>query len=51
MIHLLCTFVLMVNFLSAWDGNSEKVIKGETVLLPAMIKEFTLESIWRSQDS
>jgi mannose-6-phosphate isomerase len=25
-----------------WDGNSEKVTKGETVLLPAMIKEVTL---------
>ena len=26
-----------------WDGNSEKVIKGETVLLPAMIKEVSLK--------
>ncbi len=26
-----------------WDGNTEKVVKGETVLLPAMIKEVTLE--------
>ncbi len=25
-----------------WEENSEKVIKGETVLLPAMIKELTL---------
>ena len=25
-----------------WDGNSEKVTKGETVLLPAMIKEVSL---------
>jgi mannose-6-phosphate isomerase len=26
-----------------WDSGSEKVTKGETVLLPAMIKEVTLE--------
>jgi mannose-6-phosphate isomerase len=25
-----------------WEGNSEKVIKGETILVPAMLKEFTL---------
>ena len=31
------------SFSICWDGNSETVIKGETVLLPAMIKEFTLE--------
>jgi len=30
-------------FLICWDGNSEKVTKGETVLLPAMIKEVTLK--------
>jgi mannose-6-phosphate isomerase len=30
-------------FLISWDGNSDKVIKGETVLLPAMIKEVTLK--------
>jgi mannose-6-phosphate isomerase len=30
-------------FLICWEGNSEKVIKGETVLLPAMIKEVTLK--------
>jgi len=30
-------------FLICWDGNSDKVIKGETVLLPAMIKEVTLK--------
>src|SRR5664279_1357241 len=28
-----------------WDGNTEKVIKGETVLLPAMIKEVTLKPL------
>jgi mannose-6-phosphate isomerase len=26
-----------------WDGNAEKITKGETVLLPAMIKEVTLK--------
>ncbi len=30
-------------FLIRWEGSSEPVIKGETVLLPAMIKEVTLE--------
>jgi mannose-6-phosphate isomerase len=30
-------------FLIRWDDNSEKVIKGETILLPAMIKEVILE--------
>jgi mannose-6-phosphate isomerase len=30
-------------FLINWDGNSEVVKKGETVLLPAMIKEVTLK--------
>jgi mannose-6-phosphate isomerase len=30
-------------FQICWDGNKEKVIKGETVLLPAMIKEVTLK--------
>ena len=32
-------------FLICWDGNSEKVVKGETVLLPAMIKEVTLKPV------
>jgi mannose-6-phosphate isomerase len=30
-------------FMICWDGNSEKVTKGDTVLLPAMIKEVTLK--------
>jgi mannose-6-phosphate isomerase len=30
-------------FALCWDGNSEKVAKGETVLLPAMIKEVSLK--------
>jgi mannose-6-phosphate isomerase len=32
-------------FFICWDGNSDKVTKGETVLLPAMIKEVTLKPI------
>jgi mannose-6-phosphate isomerase len=32
-------------FIIRWDKNSEKVTKGETVLLPAMIKEVTLEPV------
>lgn len=32
-------------FLIRWDENSEKVSKGETVLLPAMIKEVILEPV------
>jgi mannose-6-phosphate isomerase len=36
-------------FLINWDGNSEKVTKGETVLLPAMIKEVTLKPLIETQ--
>ena len=32
-------------FLICWDDTSEKVTKGETVLLPAMIKEVTLKPV------
>jgi mannose-6-phosphate isomerase len=32
-------------FSLSWDGNSENVTKGETVLLPAMIKEVTLKPL------
>jgi mannose-6-phosphate isomerase len=32
-------------FSITWDGNSEKVTKGETVLLPAMIREVTLKPV------
>ncbi len=32
-------------FLIRWDGNTEKVSKGETVLLPAMIKKIILEPL------
>jgi mannose-6-phosphate isomerase len=28
-----------------WDGNSDTVVKGETILVPAMIKEFTLSPL------
>jgi mannose-6-phosphate isomerase len=30
-------------FQLTWDGSSEKITKGETVLVPAMIKEITLK--------
>jgi mannose-6-phosphate isomerase len=43
------SFVLYIcidgEFNIGWDGNSEKVAKGETVLLPAMIKEVTLSPV------
>jgi mannose-6-phosphate isomerase len=32
-------------FTIRWDENSEKITKGETVLLPAMIKEVSLEPL------
>jgi mannose-6-phosphate isomerase len=32
-----------------WDGTSEKVTRGETVLLPAMIREVTLEPTVEAQ--
>jgi mannose-6-phosphate isomerase len=32
-------------FTILWEGNSEKVTKGETVLVPAMIKEVTLKPV------
>jgi mannose-6-phosphate isomerase len=33
------------DFLICWDDLSEKITKGETVLLPAMIKEVTLKPV------
>jgi mannose-6-phosphate isomerase len=43
------SFVLYIcidgDFTIKWDGSSEKVTKGETVLLPAMISEVTLEPV------
>ena len=45
--YLIDSFVVYIcidgEFHIRWDGNSEKVTKGETVLLPAMIKEVFLE--------
>jgi mannose-6-phosphate isomerase len=45
--NLIDSFVIYIctegEFLVRWDGNSEPVIKGETVLLPAMIKDVILE--------
>ena len=46
---LIDSFVVYIclegEFSICWDGNSEKVTKGETVLLPAMIKEVTLKPL------
>jgi mannose-6-phosphate isomerase len=36
-------------FMISWDGNSEMVTKGETVLLPAMIKEVKLKPLKKTQ--
>lgn len=36
-------------FIIRWDGNHEHVRKGETVLLPAMIKEVILEPAGKSE--
>ncbi len=45
--NLIDSFIIYIctegEFLIRWEGNSEPVIKGETVLLPAMIKEVILE--------
>lgn len=45
--NLIDSFVIYIctagEFLIRWENNSEPVIKGETVLLPAMIKDITLE--------
>jgi len=44
--YLLDSFVVYIcvdgEFQVQWDGNSEKVAKGETVLLPAMISDVIL---------
>ena len=44
--HFNDSFVIYIclggEFHIGWDGSSEKVVKGETVLLPAMIKEVAL---------
>jgi len=45
--NLIDSFVIYMctegEFTIKWEGNSEAVIKGETVLLPAMIKDVELE--------
>lgn len=45
--NLIDSFVIYIctegEFLIRWDGDSEPVLKGETVLLPAMIKDIVLE--------
>jgi mannose-6-phosphate isomerase len=45
--NLIDSFVIYIctkgEFIIRWEDNSEPVIKGETVLLPAMIKEVILE--------
>jgi mannose-6-phosphate isomerase len=45
--NLIDSFIIYVctsgEFLVRWDGNSEPLVKGETVLLPAMIKDVVLE--------
>jgi mannose-6-phosphate isomerase len=45
--NLIDSFVIYIctegEFMIRWDGNSEPVVKGETVLLPAMIKDVVLE--------
>jgi len=45
--NLIDSFVIYIctegEFIIRWEDNSEPVIKGETVLLPAMIKEIILE--------
>ena len=47
------SFILYIciegEFLIHWDGTSEKVIHGETVLLPAMIREVVLEPAGESK--
>jgi len=36
-------------FIIKWDGETTRVTKGETVLLPAMIKEVIIEPDGESQ--
>jgi mannose-6-phosphate isomerase len=47
--YLIDSFVVYIcidgEFIISWDESSLKVFKGETVLLPAMIKEVTLEPV------
>jgi mannose-6-phosphate isomerase len=45
--NLIDSFVIYIctegEFLIRWDGNSEPVLKGETILLPALIRDVILE--------
>ena len=47
------SFVIFIcldgEFNLCWDNTSEKVTRGETVLLPAMIREITLEPVGESK--
>lgn len=47
--NLIDSFMIYIcvegEFLIRWDGNSEPVIRGETVLVPSMIKEVVLEPL------
>lgn len=47
--HFNDSFVVYIciegEFHISWDGSSEKVAKGETVLVPAMIKDITLKPV------
>jgi mannose-6-phosphate isomerase len=51
--YLIDSFVVYIclegEFSILWDDNSEKVRKGETVLLPAMIKEVKLKPVNEAQ--
>jgi mannose-6-phosphate isomerase len=51
--YLIDSFVIYFcidgEFMIRWEGNSEPVSKGETVLLPAMIKEVILEPLPESK--
>jgi mannose-6-phosphate isomerase len=51
--HFIDSFVLYIctegEFLIKWDNCSDKVSKGETILLPAMIKEVVLEPFNEAQ--
>jgi mannose-6-phosphate isomerase len=51
--YLIDSFVIYIctegEFILRWDGNHEQVRKGETILLPAMIKEVILEPAGKSE--
>lgn len=51
--NLFDSFVIFIctegEFIIRWEGNSEPVIRGETVLLPASIKDIVLEPLMESR--